>query len=418
MKINKITAVVLAVSLMFGSILLAQKEDKAKEMYEKAKRLVYEKNYEQAVNLYTKLMQEYAQSTYVDDSMYWLAYSQYLHSRNLDSIENKLKAKEKALQQLNNLIKSHDQSKWIDDAKHLRIEIAEDLVQKGLKNYQVFINSSLMGLEALEGFAGLEGLEGLVGLEGLEPLDTADVLDNLYVIKREKQGEEEDPEIQLKLVALNALMNMDEDKAFPILVKIVQEDESPKLREQAIFILSRSKKSEVVPLLLERATSDPETKVREQAVFWLGQRKSKESMDAMLKIYDSKTDIKIKEQVIHALAQHAKSSKDDRAWKKLLAIAKTDEDVKAQEQAIFWIGQTRGKSSPEILIDIYDSSVSLKAKKQVIHSLSQTKSKTAIQKLIEMAKGEKDLELKKTIIFWLGQSKDEAAIKYLFEILK
>ena len=73
-------------------------------------------------------------------------------------------------------------------------------------------------------------------------------------------------------------MNMDEDKAFPILLKIIQEDESPKLREQAIFILSRSKKSEVIPLLVERATTDPDSEVRAQAVFWLGQRKSKESM--------------------------------------------------------------------------------------------------------------------------------------------
>ena len=77
-------------------------------------------------------------------------------------------------------------------------------------------------------------------------------------------------------------------------------------------------------------------------------------MDAILKIYDSQKDTKIKEQVIHALAQHAKRGDNDNAWKKLVAIAKSDEDVKAQEQAVFWIGQIKGRSSTDTLIEIYE----------------------------------------------------------------
>jgi len=161
MKATKLTAIVLAASLLCGSILLAQKEDLAKELYESARKLVYQKNYEKAISLYSKLVQDYAKSTYVDDSMYWLAYAQYMYSRDLDSMESQLMEKERALQQLNNLIKTQEKSKWIDDAELLRIEIAEDLVEKGLENYKIFINGSLMGLEGLESLEALQGLAGL-----------------------------------------------------------------------------------------------------------------------------------------------------------------------------------------------------------------------------------------------------------------
>lgn len=81
----------------------------------------------------------------------------------------------------------------------------------------------------MKGLEGLKALESLKGLKVLHP------------------EEEVDPELELKLVALNALLNMDEEKAFPILEKIVRESESPKLRESRFYSQSVQKPKGCTP---------------------------------------------------------------------------------------------------------------------------------------------------------------------------
>ena len=43
-----------------------------------------------------------------------------------------------------------------------------------------------------------------------------------------------------------------------VLMKILNEEENPKLRRNAIFVLSRSKNPEVLPLMAKLATQDPD----------------------------------------------------------------------------------------------------------------------------------------------------------------
>lgn len=398
MKTIKSILLILVFTLIFGGFLISQEKAKDQELFEKAKKSIYQKEWMKAVKELDKITEEFKKSKYLAESLYWLGYSLDRYSSTLTNMEKQLEIKEDALMHLDSMIKGYSTSSWADDAKVLRVQIAEELVKNGLPEFRKYINGSLKPLE------GLKGLEGVKGLESLEELGLEDL----------HPEENIDPELELKLVALNALLNMDEEKAFPILEKIVTKSENAKLRERTVFILSQSKDSRVIPLMAELAAKDPDQRVKKNAIFWLGQRKDKESLDILLKIYDTETDSHIKKNLIFSFSQN----KSKKARDKLIDIAKNEKDMGARQNAIFIIGQEKNEEVLDILSDMYSKTDNVNLKKRLIYSISQNKSAKAIKRLIELAKKEKDYKLKKQIVFWLGQSKNKEALEFLKELIE
>jgi len=78
------------------------------------------------------------------------------------------------------------------------------------------------------------------------------------------------------------------------------------------------------------------TKVRRQSIFWLGQKASEESVKALKAIVDdSDEETKVKESAVFAISQLP----TDRAVPMLIKIARSNNNPKVRENAIFWIGQ-------------------------------------------------------------------------------
>ena len=76
-----------------------------------------------------------------------------------------------------------------------------------------------------------------------------------------------------RVVALNALLQMDSDRALPLLKRVLERrDEcSYVLRRKAVFLVSQKGGDEAADILMQTARNDPDRETREQAVFWLGQ---------------------------------------------------------------------------------------------------------------------------------------------------
>ena len=299
MKNIKSISLFLVLMLFFGAFLFAQQKEKdrvayekAREFYEKAKQYVYSKEYEKAIEMLNEVTEKYQKSDYLDDSLYWLAYSKYKLAIPLN-LELQLKIQQQAIEDLNLLIDEYSQSTWADDAKILRIDLAKDLYTKGLSEYKDYINDVIVDV-----------------VVDLEP-------GHITIVSDMEKVEKVDPETELKLVALNALLNMDEEEAFPILEKIIKEKKNPKLRERALLVLYQSKHPGVLPLLVELATKDPDEKVKERAILWLGMRKEEEAIDALIKAYDTTNDTKLKERIVLSISQN----KSRKVLNKLMDIA-------------------------------------------------------------------------------------------------
>lgn len=387
---TKLITLFLVFLLVFGGLLYAQKEEEnreARKIYEKAKASIYQKNWEKAIESLNTILKHFEESEYLDDSLYWLSYSMNKLSSTLANVEMQLEMQKEALHHLDSLIEGYTGSSWVDDAKFLRIEIAEDLAKKGLKDYRKYIND--VAKAAVK-----------EATEALEEEATA------------AKEEAPDSELELKLVALNAFLNLEEDKAFPILVRFIKKEDDPKLRERAVFVLSQKDHPEVLPLMIELATKDPDKKIKETAIFWLGQRRGKESFDALVKIYDQTIDSRLRERLIYALSQNRSKA----AMDKLFEIAKREKDKKAREMAIFWLGQSKEETTPDRLIRLYDAEKDPRIKERLVFALSQNKSKKAKEKLVAIIKNEKDKKPREMAVFYLGQRGDEEILNLISDI--
>jgi HEAT repeat protein len=390
MKTMKLIAVLLVFGMLVSSFAWAQTQEteKAKEAYEKAKKAIVLKDWKAAVEAFQKLESQYSKSDYYGESLYWLGYSLDRVSESLDDMQNQMEKKKEAIGRLNLLLEKLPENAWVPDAKLLRLQIAEKLANSGLNEYGRYINSAL-GLD----LAVRRELEKNAAEASKKPID---------------------PDTELKLVALDALLQWDKEKAFPILEKMLREEQKPELKEKALFVLSQSKDPKVVPILADLATKDSSPKIRQMAVFWLGQHHDEESLNTLTKVYDSADDIKLKENLIMAFGQ----SKNAKAQAKIMDIAKNDKDIKARERAVFWLAQNKSDEIMPLLLEIYGKTDNASLKQQVIYSLSQNQGPKAVQTMIELARKEKDLSVKKQIVFWLGQSKSEEALKFLKEIIE
>jgi HEAT repeat protein len=273
-------------------------EKKVADMYKEAKQSVSRKDWSKAMKRLKTILETYSDTTLTDDSLYWLGYSMNQLSQTFENLDKILETQREALSQLETLMQRYPSSKWIDYAKLLRLEIAENLVKKGFKQYKYILN-----------------------------------------------GASRDPDIEVKLAALDALLQMDKEKVFPILEKIIRTNKNPELKEKAIFILSQIHDPRVIPLLAEVVLKDTNKKTREKAIFWLGQFKRSESLNQLVKIYKNIEDVELKEKVIFSIAQGG----DENAIKYLIEIYYKEKRLRLKKKIIFWLGQSRSEAAKKFI---------------------------------------------------------------------
>jgi HEAT repeat protein len=289
----------------------------------------------------------------------------------------------------------------------------------------------------------------------------------------------EDDEDDVRVAALNGLLQMDATNALPILRKVLAKRDgcSAGLRRKAVFIVSQKRGGETEDILLDVARNDPDSEVRQQAVFWLSQVGSDRAVTAIDSILRGATDPELQDKAIFALSQiqqpraaqilreyAANERASDEAREKaifwlgqqhsqenaaflrglyaklageelkekvifslsqmggadngrwLMDIALNErEPVEMRKKALFWVGQTGGNLDQ--LAALYDRIQNQEMKEQLIFVYSQRHEAAALDQLIRIAKTEQDKELRKKAIFWLGQSHDPRAAQVLLEII-
>ncbi|MDQ3136340.1 MAG: HEAT repeat domain-containing protein [Gemmatimonadota bacterium] len=295
-------------------------------------------------------------------------------------------------------------------------------------------------------------------------------------------GEERcgDDENDTKLAALNALQQMDDDRARPILRRVLarRDASSVCLRRKAVFLIAQESAEGTEDILLETARNDPDSEVREQSVFWLSQVGTERAVGALDSILRGSRDPAIQDKAVFALSQHG----SERAMQALRTYAeRPDLSAELREKAIFWIGQSggarneaylrslygrlkdeslrdkvlfsvsqaggaengrwllgiardggqplelrkkalfwagQGDASMADLAGLYASMPGRDMREQLIFVYSQRDEPAAVDKLLDIAKRDPDLELRKKALFWLGQSDDPRAAKALQDIIE
>jgi tetratricopeptide (TPR) repeat protein len=288
--------------------------------------------------------------------------------------------------------------------------------------------------------------------------------------------EEDDDDV--KVIALNALLQMDADRALPLLKKVMASREkcSEVLRKKAVFLIAQKQRApEAADLLVEAAKNDPDVDVRKEALFWLSRVNGDKAIELLRDVALKPGDPEMRKQAVFSLSQNGSATaretlrqiattpnadaevrgdaifwlgqrgsaedmdflrtlypklesrdlkdkvlfaasrhRGNGAW--LLDVANdTKETTELRKQALFWAGQ--GGVPVEQLVALYDRTTDQEMKKQLVFVYQQKNGGPAFEKLLDIARNEKDTEVRKDAIFWISRSKDPRATKLIEDLL-
>ncbi|MEJ1932158.1 HEAT repeat domain-containing protein [Nostoc sp. NIES-2111] len=225
---------------------------------------------------------------------------------------------------------------------------------------------------------------------------------------KQASGQPVSPEAQadedLKLMAIQGLMNADPERSIPLLEKLLNDPaKSAKLKEKALFVLTQTGSPKAMELTASIAKGNTNPELRKSAIRNLGIGGKKNG--ALLEdIYKNAPDATVKKDILQSFMIMG-----DRP--RLLALAKSEKDEKLRGSAIHWLGVSGGRDE---LAQLYASESTPALKKDILHGLMLA---GARDQLFQLAKGEKDESLRGSAIHWLGVSggKDQLAQLYATE---
>ena len=193
----------------------------------------------------------------------------------------------------------------------------------------------------------------------------------------------------LKLLALNSLMQSDPDQAVPTLDKLLKGDSSEKIKERALFVLTQSSSPEAHKLLDQMARDSANPSLQRRAIRYIGLMGNPDSRNELAGIYKSSSDLNLKRDILHSFMQSG--SRDF-----LFDVAKTEQNPELRREAIRQLALVGGQ---EQLRKLYDSETSVENKKQILSSMFVGGGGNWLE---EIARNEKDPALRVSAIKSLG----------------
>ena len=212
-------------------------------------------------------------------------------------------------------------------------------------------------------------------------------------LEQEMRGPVSDPEKisdeELKLLALQSLMNTDSERAIPLLEKVIQGNQSVKLKDKALFVLSQSnsEKAQQIFLNLARASNQPE--LQRRAIRYMGMSGNGRYRATLKETYSSSADIGVKKAVFQAWLMSG--DKDD-----LLAVARTEKNPELRREAIRYVGMTGGRTE---LRQLYKDAADAEEKSTLLQAMMMAGDKDGLS---EAATTEKDQHARAAAIRNLG----------------
>lgn len=286
---------------------------------------------------------------------------------------------------------------------------------------------------------------------------------------RNETGQAVSPQSQddeeLKLLAINSLMQSDPSQALPLLEKVLNGSGSPKLKDRALFVLAQSGSPEASQILMRIAQGNSNPDLQSKAVRYLGLFGGSRGVDALSQIYSSSSDEEVKRAILqsfmlagardrlYAAAQSEKNSdlqsdavrllgvsgaRDD-LWKLYQAgtpedvrhtilqamfisgdsehlgqLAKTEKNEDLRITAIHDMGLMGSDRTGSTLVSMYAGAKDPATSKAVLQALFLQGNAQAI---VDIARKETDPEMKKEAVQKLSLMHSKVATDYLLEIL-
>lgn len=333
-------------------------QDPADSLYRDARRALSSDAYLRASELFRQIRQKYPKSSYASDAPYWEAFAlQRLGGEsNLRLAQDAL-----GLQQ-----RDYPRAATRGDAAALNARIEGMLGRRG----------DAVAARTLRGRAERAASDGCPRAEDDERVD-----------------------------ALNAVTQMDAERAMPILRKVLARREpcTQQLRRTAVWLVARQKSSEAASLLVNTAKTDPDREVREQAVFWLANVPSDEAVNMLVELARNGDDLDLRKRAVYALSR-AKSERALATLRDITLDARAPEELRAE--ALNWYLSRAGATVGDpftLFKDVYAKAEGTMLKQAALRYLASLRTDEGRAYLVSLALNDREpMEIRRVAVSYLA----------------
>jgi HEAT repeat protein len=221
---------------------------------------------------------------------------------------------------------------------------------------------------------------------------------------RQRTGQPSHPDSQsndeLKMLAIQGLMNSDPDRALPLLEKVLNGTGTPREKSKALFVIAQSGKPEAREILGRIASGQSNPELQRKAVEYLGMFGGSEAHKTLAAVYAKSSDEGVKRAILRSYM--IAGDKED-----LFAAAKNEKEEGVRREAIRQLGLVHGIDE---LQQLYAKESSKELKREILQAFFISGDS---KKLVEVASGEKDPDLRRTAIRNLGLINSEESSQAL-----
>lgn len=155
------------------------------------------------------------------------------------------------------------------------------------------------------------------------------------------RGSDED----LKLLALNSLLNRDPAAALPLLRGILSGNQSENVKKHALFVLAQSKTPEAESILHDAALGKLDPQLQGEAIRSMAVFQGKRANDTLAEAYRTTTDPKIKKSIISAMF----ITKDA---PRMVEMARNEKDLELKRTIVSQLALMNDKAATDYMIEL------------------------------------------------------------------
>ena len=229
----------------------------------------------------------------------------------------------------------------------------------------------------------------------------------LAIEARQNSGQTSNPDAQsdeeLKLLAIQGIMNSNPERGIPLLEKVLNGSTSPREKSQALFVLAQSGEPKAMDVVARVAQGQSNPELQRKAVEYLGTFGGKESEKLLGQVYASSNDPRIKRAVLQSymIAGDTQS---------LFNAAKNEKNDDLKREAIRQLGLVGGETQLE---QLYQTETSIEVRREILQSFFLAGDS---KRIVQAALNEKNPELRRAAINNLGLMGDADASNALASI--
>ena len=155
------------------------------------------------------------------------------------------------------------------------------------------------------------------------------------------RGSDED----LKMLALNSLLNRDPATALPLLRGILSGNQPLSVKKHALFVLAQSKSPEAESILHDAALGKLDPQLQGQAIQAMAVFQGKRANDTLAEVYRTTTDPKIKSSIISAMF----ITKDA---PRMVEMARNEKDLELKRRIVSELALMNDKAATDYMMEL------------------------------------------------------------------